>query len=608
MREMRRRAARAIWVDRRSRFVTLLLLSMATACLSAAPAWAAEGYELSTSTPSRSLGNKAPHGIAVDQSSRRIYVAIVTANPATGPPGEVDRFNSDLTSAGDISVGKGYYSGVAVNPVNQALYATQAVVHTPFGTVGTGKMDLFTSGGVQSGSFALGDTGTVPQIATDSVGLVYYPDAATDSVRVFNSAGVLQKTISCSGCPGGAFGTPVSVAIDSDDNLFVADLSPDRLLKLTPSGGTYSFASMLQSGRGAVAVAVDPSTDDVFVGNMPDGKDFHIAAYDSSGVQFDDFGAGILPDLASGLGPTFAHQMAADATSHRLYVGGLDNFYVFERVTTQPPTATIKPATPVGQITAKVHALVNPRGHTVLECEFEFTDADDFQANGFANATTAPCSKAPNGNGDTPAETKISGLAPVTTYHYRVTATTFAGSVTSSGETFQTLPVTPATVTTQPALAVTQSTATLNATVNPQGGSISSCRFEYGTSTSYGSNLSCLKLPEAVAEDVALSRHVSGLAPGTEYHFRLTVTSNAGTVIGNDVAFKTTTPPQPEENGEQPPVTTTPPATSGPPPVVTHPPSKPPLRCKKGFRKKKVKGKLKCVKKKRHVKRRRAQR
>ena len=40
-----------------------------------------------------------------------------------------------------------------------------------------------------------------------------------------------------------------------------------------------------------------------------------------------------------------------------------------------------------------------------------------------------------------------------------------------------------------------QTTATLNATVNPNEGTVSDCHFEYGTSTSYGSSAPCASLP-----------------------------------------------------------------------------------------------------------------
>ncbi len=580
-----------------------------------APAEAATGYELNASTPSKSLGgSKIPHGIAVDQTSQRIYVAITVTNPLSGTPGEIDRFESNLAAAGTFAVGEGFYTGVAVDPLTQGFYAAQMIFRVGGQEGGTPRMDPFSSSGVPGTPFALSETVTLPQIATNSSGEIFFPNAATHTVQVFNAAGVLQEEIGCAGCPGGSsFGRPVSVALDSDDNLYVVDISSDRVLKLTSSGGPYSYSSTLQSGLGAAAVGVDPSTDDVLVGDIPNGKGYHIAAYNSSGVQFDDFGAGQFSDPNPGPIPNpdpmfatlVAPQIAINATTHKVYVGDFSTakFFIFDRVSSHAPTATIKPTSPIGQVTATLQASVNPSGHTVLECKFEYTNDADFQVNGFSNATGKQCSSAPNGASSTATSAQVSGLSPATLYRYRAKASTFAGTVTSSEGTFETLPATPATVTTEPPLSVNQNAATLKGKVNPHGGSVSSCRFEYGTSVAYGTNLSCPVLPEPVTTDVAESRSVSGLAPGTTYHFRLVVTTNAGTVQGGDVEFTTASPPQPPPL--PPPVqeTSVPPLTIVPPPSTVPPSSPRPLRCKKGFQKKRVKGKLKCVRK-RHPKRR----
>lgn len=557
----------------------------------------ATGYELSATTPSRSLGSsEIPHGIAVDQASRRIYVAIVTPSGASGSPGRIDRFESNLTSAGAIATGGGFYTGVAVNPLTQGIYAAQMRLHTPFGTPGTPRMDLFSSTGAAGIQFVLSDTETLPQVATDSTGDVYFPNAATDTVQVFDSAGVLQEQISCTGCQGGAFGRPVSVALDSDNNLYVADLNPDRVVKMIPSGGSYSFSSVLQSGLGAAAVAVDPSNDDVLVGDMPAGANYHIAAYTSAGVQYDDFGAGLFtnPDPGFG-GAILAAQIGVDATSHRLYVGDLGKFYVFDRVTITPPTATINAANPVGQLTATLRATVNANGHATLECDFEYVDDAEFQSTAFVDATSLPCPKKPNGTSNTALEAKASALAPDTLYHYRVMATTHAGAVTSSATTFETLPVVAPTVTMESAGSVSETGATLMAKVNPHGGTVSDCHFEYGTSTTYGSNLPCSTAPGTATSDVAQSRSVSGLAAGTTYHYRLVVTSNGGTTKGADIEFTTSSPPPPPP--PTPPAGDPPPPPPPPPTVDPPTPPKPPLRCKKGFVKKRVRGKVRCVKK-----------
>ena len=69
-----------------------------------------------------------------------------------------------------------------------------------------------------------------------------------------------------------------------------------------------------------------------------------------------------------------------------------------------------------------------------------------------------------------------------TTYHFRISATNAGGTSKGSDETFKTLPNAP-TVVTKAATSVAQTTATLNATVNPNGGDVSECKFEYGTTT-----------------------------------------------------------------------------------------------------------------------------
>jgi hypothetical protein len=106
--------------------------------------------------------------------------------------------------------------------------------------------------------------------------------------------------------------------------------------------------------------------------------------------------------------------------------------------------------------------------------------------------------------------------------------------------TFKTLEVAAPSVETKPASAVEQSSATLNASVNPRGGALSSCEFEYGTSNKYGSSVACSSLPGSGSSPVTVSAPVSaGLAANTEYHFRITTTNAAGASQGEDVTFKT---------------------------------------------------------------------
>jgi hypothetical protein len=103
-------------------------------------------------------------------------------------------------------------------------------------------------------------------------------------------------------------------------------------------------------------------------------------------------------------------------------------------------------------------------------------------------------------------------------------------------------PTTP-TVVTEPPSTLTHTSATLNATVNPNGSDVTECEFEYGTSTSYGSNTPCSSLPGEGNSPVAVSAPAEGLNESTTYHFRIVATNSAGTSYGSDARFTTLGPP-----------------------------------------------------------------
>ncbi len=82
------------------------------------------------------------------------------------------------------------------------------------------------------------------------------------------------------------------------------------------------------------------------------------------------------------------------------------------------------------------------------------------------------------------------------------------------------------------------STATLKGTVNPVEETVTSCKFEYGTSLSYGSAKTCTPTPAGSAP-VSVTGNVTGLSSLTTYHFRLAVTTGAGTFHSGDATFTT---------------------------------------------------------------------
>jgi hypothetical protein len=97
--------------------------------------------------------------------------------------------------------------------------------------------------------------------------------------------------------------------------------------------------------------------------------------------------------------------------------------------------------------------------------------------------------------------------------------------------------------TTGAADAITQTTANLNGTVDPNG-ALTTYHFEYGTSAGYG--LSTPETPAGEGTDpVAVEAAIQGLTRDTTYHYRLVATNPAGVSRGANRTLRTDPGPQP---------------------------------------------------------------
>jgi hypothetical protein len=231
--------------------------------------------------------------------------------------------------------------------------------------------------------------------------------------------------------------------------------------------------------------------------------------------------------LLTGLKPGTSYHYRVVATSSAGAAHGADGLLT----TAAAPQVVTGAASSVTASAATLNGTVNPSSRSTT-WYFELGTSTSY-------GTKTPPASAGSGTTTVPVSAPIAGLRAGRTYHFRLVATSDAGTTRGADRTF--LAAAAPVVETRPASSVKDSTATLHGTVNPNGQS-TSAYFEYGTSTSYGSKTAAKGVGSGTgATTVSIS--ISGLAAGTTYHVRLVAANATGTSTGADQTFGTTGAP-----------------------------------------------------------------
>ncbi len=203
--------------------------------------------------------------------------------------------------------------------------------------------------------------------------------------------------------------------------------------------------------------------------------------------------------------------------------------------TVPPPEATTEAATSLAASSATLNGTVAPNGGRISACEFEYSAG--------GQTGDVPCSSSPSGTAPVAVSAQLRGLAPSEQAGFRLIVTYSGGTAEGAPQMLTTLPVAPG-VATPTVSAITAGSATLNTEVNPEGSEVGTCKFEYGTSTSYGSSVPCTSLAGAGRTPVSVAASLSGLTPLTTYHLRVVAANRSGqTSESSDATFTTASEP-----------------------------------------------------------------
>ncbi|HWG28082.1 hypothetical protein [Actinospica sp.] len=195
------------------------------------------------------------------------------------------------------------------------------------------------------------------------------------------------------------------------------------------------------------------------------------------------------------------------------------------------PTATTSAATGISDTGATMNGTVNAHG-SLTAYTFEYGTSI-----GFGSISTVE--NGGSSTADEPVSVTLSGLAPNTTYFYRLVATNTPGTTNGAVMTFTTAGAAGAPVVTNGnATSITSTGAVLNGTVDPEGQQ-TSFLFEYGVGTSLN-QITAIDNAGAYGGVENVGLPTGTLTTMTNYCYRIVATNATGTSTGTPLkCFRT---------------------------------------------------------------------
>ena len=415
----------------------------------------------------------------------------IVASPALALDTHVFSLAFGSTGAGAGQVSLAANSGVAVNATTHDVYVADA---------GNNRIDQFSAAGVFIRAWGWGVADGLPGFETCTL--------------------TCQQGAAGSGA--GQLSAPAFIAVDnsggpSAGDVYVGDAGSNTVSKFSAAGGFIST----NDGSSAGAPVVGPFG--ALAGVTVDGSG-DLWVYDQRGSMFEFAQAGgFITDWYSGRGVT-PNGIDVDAAGNLYVLTGGGNLKQF--------TAT---GTDVGPVNGDAS---DPTGVAV-----DRSNSEVYMDSGGVLIRHYPSSCDAGGNcsaADTFGSGHLSGAAGLAIDPS--SDSVYAASVSAGEIEVFTGPVILPDVSGSAPSSLHGTTVTLEGHIDPAGGgNVTTCRFEYGTDTTYGQTAPCSPAgPYSTPADV--SADVSGLSPNTTYHFRLDAGDAQGENQTDDQTFTTLGP------------------------------------------------------------------
>jgi hypothetical protein len=477
--------------------------------------------------------------------------------------------------------------GIAVGP-EEDLYVADSSQKAVDVFEPSGKLKKqITEVPVGSGATHTGPFSGAWNVTVDAKGDLYVVERFANVVDEFNSAGVFLRQLTgvpAGGAPvSGPFSSPEAVVVDSAGDVYVSDAGHkviDEFSNLPPKVLIQPASNVTASGakiNGTVSPEGQTLTSCEFEYGTVDEVDHHEYNHHQACEQ-----TNIEGETPVAVSTTLAGLALHTVYEYRLAVESISGLVLSKETEDGGFTTSIVPfkfgvpayASNVTQFSATLNGALDPE-NTPLAYHFAYIEAahynpeagDPYAGESGAIAPTPDLQTPVNTSEDQVLPQEITGLKPGTTYDFALIASGPLATETGPNATFTTPSIPLPQPLTGTATNINETTASIAGTIDP-GGWNTLYTFQYGTTTSYGSNwptipttLGALNGPQNV------TANLEGLQPNTTYHYRLAATNPDGTTYSTDQTFTTT--PYPLSTIQETPILTTKP-TKPPAPVETN--------------------------------------
>jgi DNA-binding beta-propeller fold protein YncE len=502
-------------------------------------------------------GGEGKTGVAVEASSNNVYID--SANFGTPEIQEFEPDGTKIESFGGKQLEDRGGKALAVSYANVSSGDVYVVDSTE------GKVDIFTPPKATAHVFSSFFSGVAGSPLSEPTGVavnnetgdVYVVDKGNNRVVEFNSTGTtVLAEFNGAAAPSGAFSEPEEIAVDNDQSsslygdVYVTD-NGHRVVDKFSANGTYlgQIAGTCEkagevpplcgtfAGFGPlVGVAVDPNGV-VWVAQKSQAEsDLEINAFSDEEPNSFLSGREIQNSLSENI-PTSG--FAVDSEDN-LYVTILRNGDIVAKLNSKREALERDAAENFGG-----HPEGSSRTGIAVDLSTDDVYLDYGSSIGEYTSSGLPIETFGSGR-----LTGGSGLAVnFSSGNASSGAVYVADTAANDVDIFDADPM--AQVSVGAVSDLTPTSVTLQGSVTPEGREVSSCEFEYGTSTSYGKTAPCETNPARPlgegTEPVPVKAKLSDLPSGTTYHYRLVASSAIGTNRGSDHVVKTPGPEISEE-------------------------------------------------------------